>query len=256
MKIKNALMTFLAAATLSTAVSAAEPLRVGVEAAYPPFSFKEADGTLGGFDIDFARAMCEEINRECVLVEQEWDSMIPGLLARKYDVIIASMSITDERKKKIDFSEKYYSISPALVAKADADFAPTAEGLAGKRLGVLRATTHQCTAESMFAGAELVLYDTQDAIFQDLASGRLDVQLSDSLQASEGFLQQDMGKGFAFLGDLIHDPECQGEGAGIALRKGNEELREQLSAGIKSLVASGGFKAINDKYFDVDIYGK
>ena len=87
----------------------ADALRVGVEGAYPPFSWKEADGTLKGFDIDFAHEVCKRLGRECVLVEQEWDGMIPALLARKFDTIIASMSITEERKKKVDFTVKYYN---------------------------------------------------------------------------------------------------------------------------------------------------
>ena len=95
----------------SAATYAGDSLRVGVEGAYPPFSWKEADGTLKGFDIDFAYEVCKRLNKECVLVEQEWDGMIPALLARKFDTIIASMSITEERKKKVDFTVKYYNLS-------------------------------------------------------------------------------------------------------------------------------------------------
>ena len=144
---------------------------------------------------------------------------------------------------------------PALVAKEDADFAGTADGLAGKRLGVQRATTHQCTAEKMFPDAELVLYASQEEVFQDLASGRLDAQLSDSLQASEGFLSQEMGAGFGYLGDMIDDEECQGVGAGFAVRKEDSELRDAMSQIILDMRADGTYKALNDKYFAIDIYG-
>ena len=106
-----------------------------------------------------------------------------------------------------------------LVAKKDAGFDGTAAGLDGKRLGVQRATTHQCLAEKLFPGAELVLYGTQEEVWQDLATGRLDAQLSDSLRAYEGFLALDAGKGFGFLGGAIDDVECQGVGAGFAIRK-------------------------------------
>ena len=184
MNLKKTLL-MLTAFVFTTVSAQAETLRVGVEGAYPPFSWKEADGSLKGFDIDVAIEVCKRLNRECELVEQEWDGMIPALLAKKFDTIIASMSITEERKKKIDFTDKYYNTPPALVAAADAGFEGTAAGLAGKRLGVQRATTHQCTAEKMFPDAELVLYATQEEVFQDLAAGRLDAQLSDSLQASE-----------------------------------------------------------------------
>jgi len=233
----------------------ADALRVGVEGAYPPFSWKEADGTLKGFDIDFAHEVCKRLGRECVLVEQEWDGMIPALLARKFDTIIASMSITEERKKKVDFTVKYYNTPAKLVAKKNPGFEGTAAGLDGKRLGVQRATTHQCSAEKLYPGAELVLYATQDEVWQDLGSGRLDAQLSDSLQAYEGFLVLDVGQGFDFLGDALDDVECQGVGAGFAVRKEDSELRDALSKAIQDIRADGTYKVMNDKYFAVDIYG-
>ena len=243
-------MAFVAAPSM-----AQDPLRIGVEGAYPPFSFKESDGTLGGFDIEFAVALCAELKRECVLVEQDWDGMIPALKARKFDAIVASMSITEERKRQIDFSEKYYQTPARLVAPKNANFEGTAKGLAGKRIGVQRGTTHQCYAEKTYPDAEIVLYGTQEEVFQDLVLGRIDVQLSDSLIAQNGFLSQDEGADFAFLGDDQVDVNCFGEGAGIAVRKNEEELRDAISDAIKTLRKNGTFAAINDKYFEFDIYG-
>ena len=256
MKIKK-LAGLAVAGLLALAATSvqADALRVGVEGAYPPFSWKEADGTLKGFDIDFAHEVCKRLGRECVLVEQEWDGMIPALLAKKFDTIIASMSITEERKKKVDFTVKYYNTPAKLVAKKNPGFEGTAAGLNGKRLGVQRATTHQCSAEKLYPGAELVLYATQDEVWQDLASGRLDAQLSDSLQAYEGFLVLDVGQDFDFLGDALDDVECQGVGAGFAVRKEDSALRDALSKAIQDIRADGTYKAMNDKYFAVDIYG-
>ena len=256
MKFKK-LAGLAVAGLLALAVTSvnADALRVGVEGAYPPFSWKEADGTLKGFDIDFAHEVCKRLDRECVLVEQEWDGMIPALLARKFDTIIASMSITEERKKKVDFTVKYYNTPAKLVAKKNPGSEGTAAGLDGKRLGVQRATTHQCSAEKLYPGAELVLYATQDEVWQDLGSGRLDAQLSDSLQAYEGFLVLDVGQDFDFLGDALDDVECQGVGAGFAIRKEDSALRDALSKAIQDIRADGTYKVINDKYFAVDIYG-
>ena len=257
MKFQKLIHFGLAAALMlaGNTVQAGDALRVGVEGASPPFSWKEADGTLKGFDIDFAHEVCKRLNRECVLVEQEWDGMIPALLAKKFDTIIASMSITEERKKKVDFTVKYYNTPAKLVAKKNPGFEGTAAGLNGKRVGVQRATTHQCSAEKLYPGAELVLYATQEEVWQDLASGRLDAQLSDSLQAYEGFLALDAGKGFDFLGGAIDDIECQGVGAGFAVRKQDSALRDALSKAIGDIRADGAYKAMNDKYFAVDIYG-
>ena len=254
MSIKKLLFVFVAIVLASASAQAAK-LRVGVEGAYPPFSWKEPDGTLKGFDIDFAMEVCKRMKRDCELIEQEWDGMIPALLSRKFDTIIASMSITEERKKKVDFTVKYYQTPAGVVAKENAGFDRSNAGMKGKRLGVQRATTHQCSAEKLFPDAELVLYATQEEVFQDLASGRLDAQISDSLQALEGFLNQDAGKGYAFLGDMVTDEECQGIGAGFAVRKADTELRDSLSEAIKAIRADGTYKTLNDKYFEIDVYG-
>ncbi|HEY5738809.1 MAG TPA: transporter substrate-binding domain-containing protein [Gammaproteobacteria bacterium] len=256
MKIKQLITTLgIALLLLGGASAQAADLRVGVEGAYPPFSWKESDGTLKGFDIDIAEAICAEMGRNCVLVEQDWDGMIPALLAKKFDAIIASMSITEERKKRVDFTDKYYNTPAKFVGKKGADIEISKGGLAGKRVGLQRGTTHQCFMEKMYPGVELVLYGTQDEVFQDLAIGRIDLQFSDSIAADEGFLQTDAGKGFAFIGGDQHDEECHGPGAGIAVRKSDGALRDELDAAIKAIRDKGIYQKINAKYFDFDIFG-
>ena len=245
----------IALSAVALPLAAQDTLRIGVEGAYPPFSSKESDGTLVGFDIDIAKALCAEMQRECELVEQEWDGMIPALKARKFDAIVASMSITEERKRQIDFSEKYYQTPARLVAPKDAGFEGTPDGLAGKRIGVQRGATHQCYAEKMFPEAEIVLYGSQDEVFRDLALGRVDAQLSDSLIAQESFLSSDEGADYAFLGGDHTDVDCYGEGVGIAVRKGEDKLREDFSEAITALRENGTYAEINDKYFPFDIYG-
>ncbi|NKC15398.1 MAG: transporter substrate-binding domain-containing protein [Gammaproteobacteria bacterium] len=253
-KLSSLLSAGVLALTLSTPSLGAE-LRIGVEGAYPPFSWKKADGTLTGFDIDIAMVLCEEMGRKCTLVEQDWDGMIPALMARKFDAIVASMSITEERKKRVNFSVKYYNTPARLVAKKDSGLSDTAQALAGQRVGVQRSTTHQCYVEKAFPEAELVLYTTQEEVFQDLAAGRLDAQMSDSLQAIGSFLSKPEGQGFAFLGGDHNDQQCHGEGAGVAVRKADNELLEALNKAIETIRANGIYKTINDKYFDIDIYG-
>ena len=245
----------LALSAATAPVAAADELRVGVEGAYPPFSWKEADGSLKGFDIDIAFAICERMGRECTLVEQDWDGMIPALLARKYDAIIASMSITEERKKRVDFTSKYYNTPAMFVAAEGTGLDVSAAGLSGKAVGVQRGTTHQCFMEKIYPDADLRLYATQEEVFLDLAAGRLDAQFSDSLQADEGFLKTDAGKGYAFVGGPQFDLGCHGEGAGIAVRKGDGELLAALNAAIVAIREDGTYKAINDRYFDFDVFG-
>ena len=256
MKFKQLITTLLTALLLFGGTSAqSADLRVGVEGAYPPFSWKESDGTLKGFDIEIAEAICAEMGRNCVLVEQDWDGMIPALLAKKFDAIIASMSITEERKKRVDFTDKYYNTPAKFVGKKGSGIEISKSGLAGKRVGLQRGTTHQCFMEKMYPDVELVLYGTQDEVFQDLAIGRIDLQFSDSIAADEGFLKTDAGKGFEFVGGDQHDEECHGPGAGIAVRKSDGDLRDELNKAIKTIRANGVYQKINAKYFDFDIFG-
>ena len=242
---------------LGTSVSANEwnKIRVGVEGAYPPFSWVEKDGTLKGFDIDIAMALCEEIGAECVLVPQDWDGIIPALLARKYDAIIASMSITEERKKKVAFSEKYYNTPAKFARKKGSGITITKAGMKGKKVGVQRATTHDNFITAEFGDSvEIKRYGTQDEAYLDAISGRVDLLLADSIAMEDGFLKTDKGKGWEFVGPGYSDPKYFGVGAGIAVRKSDGELAKLFSLAIKVIRSNGVYHRINGKYFAFDVY--
>ena len=245
-----------AAALALGCVSAAqaETLRIGVEGAYPPFSSITPSGELVGFDIDIAKALCEEMAVECTLVDQDWDGIIPALLARRYDAIIASMSITEERKQVVDFTDKYYHTPAAFVAR-DGDEFDFDGGLDGVRVGVQRATTHDTYVTDNFPQAQVVRYGTQEEANLDLVAGRIDMMLADSIALDEGFLKTDAGQGFDFTGPRPTDPRWFGEGAGIAVRKGEDDLRERLNAAIVAIRESGVYEEIQGRYFDFDVYG-
>jgi len=229
-------------------------VRIGVEGAYPPFSEITPDGKLVGFDIDIALALCQTMASECTLVPQDWDGIIPALLARKYDAIIASMSITEERKKKVDFTKKYYNSPAKFVARKGAGVEISAAGLKGKKVGVQRATTHDTYLTDNYPDVEIVRYGTQDEVYLDLSAGRLDTALQDSIAADDGFLKTDAGKDFEFIGPGLSDPKWFGDGAGIAIRKADDKLESCLNDAITEIRANGTYKAINDKYFEFDIY--
>ena len=137
-----ALLSLAAALTLPATSHAQAPgwakVRVGVEGNYPPFSKMGADGKLAGFDIDIALALCAQMKAECTLVQQEWDGMMPALNAKKFDMIVASMTITDERKKAAEFSDPYYSVPSRFIAKAGAYKDHSAASFKGKKIIVLR----------------------------------------------------------------------------------------------------------------------
>lgn len=256
------LLSLLALAALlplaTPATHAAEPLkiRVGVEGAYPPFSSIAPDGKIVGFDIDIANALCAQMKAQCTLVQQDFDAMIPALQAKKIDVIIASMSATPERLKVVDFSDKYYNTPNRLIAKAGTTIDGTPASFKGKRIGVQRSTINDRFATAKFAGATIVRYTKQDEVFLDLASGRTDATLVDAVAGDVGFLKQPAGKGYAFTGPVYDDPAYFGTGVGVALRKGEAPLREQLNAAIKAIRGNGVYKALQTKYFDFDVYGK
>jgi arginine/ornithine transport system substrate-binding protein len=231
------------------------PLRYAVEGSFPPFSEIGTDGKIKGFDIDIGMALCERMKVQCVQVQVEFDAMIPALRAKKVDAILASMSITPERLKAVDFSDKYYNTPARLVTRADAKYEATPEGLKGKRIGVQRNTIHDRYATASFKGAEIVRYGKQDEVFLDLVNGRLDATLADVVNADQGFLKTPAGKGFAFRGPNHDDPAFFGNGAGIAVRKGDKALQAALNAALAAIRADGTYKKINDKYFDFDVYG-
>ena len=255
MKRLVAAAAFAAFATSAAPIAGAADLNICVEGAYPPFSEMNSAGDIVGFDIDIANALCNEMGKSCALVQSEWDGIIPALLERKCDAIIASMSITEERKKKVDFTGKYYTTPAKFVAPKGKNYTITAEGLAGKSVAVQRATTHENFLRDNFPGMDIRVYATQDEANADLVSGRVDLGHADSVALMEGFINTDAGKGFEFVGPGYSIPKWHGDGAGIAVRKGEDELREALNAAIAQIRSDGTYQKINAKYFDFDVYG-
>ena len=236
-------------------------VRIGVEGAYPPFSYMTPDGKLEGFDIDIARALVAAMGAEVKLIPQDWDGIIPALLARKYDAIIASMSITEERKKKVAFSNKYYNTPGKFVCKKGAmkDFtrAEVAQATKGKSIAVQRATIHdRFVTEQGGEGVKVKRYGTQDDAYLDLVAGRVDMLLADSVAIDDGFLKKPEGQAFQFIGPDLSEVKYFGEGAGIAIRKQDTDLVELFNQAIVKIRQDGTYKKIQDKYFEFNVYGE
>lgn len=232
-------------------------IRIGVEGAYPPFSYVTSEGDLAGFDIDIAKALVAAMGKESELVIQDWDGLIPALLAHKYDAIVASMVITPSRQKKVAFTRKYYTTPAKFICRKGAVSEFSRETVKGKKIGVQRNTTHDRYLTDNY-GKDIVIkrYATQDEAYQNLMAGRVDMLLADSVALSEGFLKKPEGADYMFIGPDLTDTEWFGNGAGIAIRKQDQDLLKMFNHAIEQIRADGTYKRIQDKYFDFDIYGE
>jgi arginine/ornithine transport system substrate-binding protein len=255
-KNETASSTAAPSAAAPAAPAAMPDLKVAIDPTYEPFTFKTPDGKPTGFDVDIAEALCAEIKRKCVYVEQVWDSMIPGLQAKKYDVIVSSMSITEDRQKVVDFTDKYYNTPSRIVVKSSTPFADIAS-LKGKKIGVLKGSTQEKYAmgELRPAGVSVVPYEAQDQVYLDIKSGRLDGTVADSVEVTGGFLSKPEGQGYGFVGPVLNDPKYYGSGVGIAMRQGETQLKDELNAAIKTIRSNGTYDTVSKKYFDFDVYG-
>lgn len=227
-------------------------IRIATEGAYPPFNYMQPDGSIAGLDVDMANALCAEMKAKCTIVTQDWDGMIPALTGRKFDAIIASMSITEERKKKIDFTDKYYTTPLAVVVTKDSTLAGVGVAdMAGKTVGAQAGTTQANYSDDVYAknGAAIRLYPTQDEAAADLQNGRIDALISDKFVVVD-WLNKAGKTCCKLLGDV---PGTETE-AGIALRKGDDALRERFNKAIKAIVADGTYGKIVANYFPFDIY--
>jgi len=261
MRLKGCALAGLTALAVALTVGGAAAqdrmkLKIAVEGTYAPFNYMTSDGQLKGFDVDIAKALCEEMQADCEFVTQDWDGMIPALQAGKFDAIIASMSITDERKQQVDFSEKYYSTPPAIVVPVDSDIAGVSkEDMAGKIIGAQASTTHAQYAETIFPDSSIQLYPTAEEYQLDMVNGRLDAVIDDVIVLDQ-WLNTDEGECCQLLDTLPAPQEIYGEGIGVAVQKGNDALREKFNVAIKAIRDNGKYKTINDEYFSVDVYGE
>lgn len=253
---RKGLAGIFAAAALGVAFGAsAETLKLGTEGAYPPFNYVEFDGTITGFDVEIGLAICEQMGVECEIVAQDWDGIIPGLLAKKYDFIIASMFITEERKEQVDFSDPYYLAAMSHVVSKDFDITEfTNESLSGKVIGAQSGTTMADFVTASYPDADVRLYPTQDEVNLDMVSGRIDLQVGDLLPMLDWTTKTDDGDCCELAGEPITDPKFVGEGVGIALRQEDDDLRERMNKALAEIRANGTYQKINDKYFSIDVY--
>jgi polar amino acid transport system substrate-binding protein len=229
--------------------------KIGIDQTdYPPFATKDTSGNWTGWEIDLAQAVCEAASMKCEFVPTAWDGIIPALQEGKLDFIFASMTINEDRKQQVDFTNFYYDSTSIIIGpKADAtkvDFDNPAS-MQGKIMGAQNATIHSKFLQKRFgSAAEIKTYDGLDTALADLAAGRVDY-VQEGRSTLNPFMQSDAGKDFEEKAVVPADP-IMGEGVGAAVRKGDAEMLNKLNEGIKAVVTSGKYDEITKKYPELD----
>ena len=270
--LKKTIFSVLASLLIIGNVYAADKIRIGTEGAYPPWNSKDASGKLIGFEVELAWSLCRYMERQCEIVEQDWDGMIPALIMRRFDAIMAGMSITDERKKAISFSQGYADevASLAVMKGSDLEGMDTPEGvnltlggsdvkkalktitgaLAGKTVCTQTATIHQNFLESGDVGKiNLRTYKTQDEVNLDLASGRCDVALAAAVAFTD--YAEKSGKSVVLVGPTFSGGAF-GNGVGVGIRQDDTELLDAFNKAINKARKNGDISRIATKWFGFD----
>ncbi len=223
-----------------------EVLRIGTEGAYAPFNYTNADGSLGGFDIEIANALCADMQVTCEIIAQDWDGIIPGLKAGKYDAIVAAMSVTPERAEQVSFTDPYFSNTLVFLAKAESAFDPSnPDDINSKSIAAQRSTISSQWLEKAYPKANMQLYDTLSNAFLDLGSGRVEAMISDKLPAIE-WLSSASGSHYVLKGDEIDI----NDNFAIAVRPG-DALQAKINQSLANIKANGTYETINQKYFAI-----
>jgi arginine/ornithine transport system substrate-binding protein len=229
-------------------------LRLGVYGQDPPLSFIDEDGEIAGFDIDFAHALCRQAQLDCDLIQSDWDELLPGLVQRRFDAVVASVSITDDRREIVAFTRPYYDSPARFVAHKGRFSGLDPTRLTGARIGVRRSTTFDRYATDNLAQRnEIYHYSTQPDALADLVLGRIDLVLGDHIALQENFLSTESGEGYELAGLPISDSRWFGHGIGVAVAKGDSTLLRMLDLAVAALHRNGIFDLIRRRWFPYDI---
>ena len=230
------------AATADTTSDAPMNIKIATESSYKPFSYTDADGKLIGYEIELVDALCAQMKAKCDVISQDWDGLIPGLNAQKFDAIIAGMSITPERKEVVEFTDPYFHTGIILIGKKGDDI--SVADLKGQPIASQRSTVASQYLQDEHAEADVKLYDTQDNAYLDLTSGRVRAMMSDKVTGID-WLKTDAGKNYEVKGQEISTDE---DAMGIAFRKG-DPLVAKFNKALAELKDNGTYDQITGSYF-------
>jgi polar amino acid transport system substrate-binding protein len=253
----HALVIFVACIVLPAALPHAQTpphqIRIASEGARPPYNYID-NGELAGFEIDLGHELCARMKVTCTFVAQDWDSLIPGLIERQYDAIMAAMEMSDERREKIAFSKPYVRMPASFLVNNKStlhDISP--DGLAGKMIGVENGSPEQAFLDDVYKKSEIKRYGSMEEAILDLAEERIDTAIGDKDALVDFLKNRREGKCCRLIADAPRDPAYFGDGMGIGLRKEDLVLRAAFDKAIDEVMADGTFAKIRAKYFDFEV---
>jgi polar amino acid transport system substrate-binding protein len=227
-------------------------IRFLTETDYPPFNFTGADGQPAGFNVDLARALCDEIKVTCTIQMRRFETLVDALATNRGDAIIASMAVTPEMRAKVDFTDSYYRTPARFVAKRDSPIQdPLPERLEGKKVAVVAGTAHEAYLKALFTEVEVRPYPNADASRAALRRGEVDLLFGDAISLAFWLNGTDSGGCCAFRGGPYLDSRYFGEGTGIAVRKGNDTMRQTLNWALFRVWEQGRFTDLWLRYFPI-----
>ncbi|MAY72641.1 MAG: nickel transporter [Halomonas sp.] len=235
---------------LADSAMAEDTLRFGVDVPTAPMEYRLPNGELTGFDIDLGNALCDHLSLECEWIVQEWSGIIPGLLSRKYDAIMSSMTINESRRETVLFSDPYIKPYSAWFGGVDLELDKVdSETLAGRTIGVQRGTLQDSYVTDTFGSvADINRYSTTSDMIMDIKTGRVDLIFLDH-PAGVATLLNDSDE-YRVVGELVNEPvKYFGEGFGIAFRQRDEALADKFNLALSELRQDGTYEAIYDQYF-------
>ena len=222
-------------------------VRIASEGAFPPLNLVDKNGKLTGFEIELFAEICKQAKVTCEFQAQNWDGLIPGLLAKKFDMIVASMSITDERLKTIQFSKPYFRDGNKFIAKQGTFAKVDPASLKGKKIGVQGGTISEDFIKAEYKGSDIKSYAKVDDAFLDLIAGRVDLVFNDVVSTTS-FLKSKDGANFGFTGPLHTEQKYFGVGIGAGIRKEDTDLKKIFDAQIDKVIKSPFYKELEKKY--------
>jgi ABC-type amino acid transport substrate-binding protein len=224
-------------------------ITVATEGAFPPFNYLDRKGMPAGFEMEIAQEACQRMKAECEFIAVKWDELIPGLLDKKFDLIMASMEVTRERRKRMGLSRRYYLSPGAFIAQKGAPFDGPPSLLRNKRIGIQKDTTHADWADKSFRrSAQLKRYATLAEALEALAADEVDAVFGDKVQLWL-WSRKPEGKCCELVGQDIKDNQTLGIGVAAGIRREDVKLREAFNKALGAMTSDGTYKTINEKFF-------